>query len=132
MSKEVINIIGKTMSALGLKFSLVEYAGDEDGVMRYPYFVGTYMETEPYTEDGLQETTFTITGFSRGAGAWSALEDAKEKIRKSFPPVNGRVGITSSGSAVAIFYAHSLIVPTGDAELKSIQINLTVKEWKVN
>lgn len=132
MTKEVINIIGKTMTALGLKFSLVEYAGDNDGIMRYPYFVGSYMESEPYTEDGLQETTFTITGFARGAGAWSALEEAKEQIRKSFPPTSGRVGISSSGSAVAIFYSHSLTVPTGDGELKSIEINLTIKEWKVN
>ena len=56
-------------------------------------------------------------------------DEAKEKIEKHFS--HGKVGITSSGSAVAIFYAHSLIVPTGDAELKSIQINLSIKEWKV-
>lgn len=130
--KEVINIIGKTMTALGLKFSLAEYAGDNDGIMRYPYFVGSYMEAEASTEDGLQESTFTITGFARGAGAWAVLEEAKDKIRKSFPPVSGRVGITSSGSAVAIFYSNSLVIPTGDAELKSIEINLNIKEWKVN
>lgn len=40
--------------------------------------------------------------------------------------------MVEDGSAVAIFYAGSIIVPTGDGELKSIQINLHIKEWKVN
>lgn len=130
MSIEVINIIDRAMTALNLNYGFVEYMGDKNGKIRYPYFVGEYMETETFTEDGLCESTFIITGFSRGS--WLELEEAKEKIEKHFNRVTGKVGITSSGSAVAIFYAHSLIVPTGDAELRSIQINLSVKEWKVN
>jgi hypothetical protein len=128
MSKEVLQIIGKAMKSLGLQYGFGEYGGDAEGQIVYPYFVGEYMETESTTEDGLQETTFILTGFSRDS--WEALEEAKEKIEKHFS-LSGRVGITSSGSAVAIFYAHSLIVPTSDAELKSIQINLSIKEWKV-
>lgn len=129
MSIEVLKIIKNTMHSLGLQYDFGEYKGDAEGQIVYPYFVGEYMETESTTEDGLQETTFILTGFSRGD--WDTLEEAKEKIEKHFS-LSGRVGITSSGSAVAIFYAHSLIVPTGDAELKSIQINLSIKEWKVN
>lgn len=134
MSIEVLEIIGKAMSVLGLEYGFGEYKGkteeeteEQEVQIVYPYFVGEYMETESTTEDGLQETTFILTGFSRES--WEALEEAKEKIEKHFS--HYRVGITSSGSAVAIFYAHSLIVPTGDAELKSIQINLSIKEWKV-
>jgi len=130
MSKTVINIIGKAVKSLGLEYGFGEYAGDSKGNIKYPYWVGSYSEIEPYTEDGLQETTFMLTGFSRGS--WEALEADKEKIENHFNRTSGRVGITSSGSAVAIFYAQALIVPTGDAELKSIQINLSVKEWKVN
>ena len=128
MSREVIKIIKNTMHSLGLQYDFGEYKGNAEGKIVYPYFVGEYMETESMTEDGLQETTFILTGFSRGD--WDTLEEAKEKIEKRFS-LSGMVGITSSGSAVAIFYAHSLIVPTGDAELKSIQINLRIKEWKV-
>ena len=130
MSTEVLKIISNAMTSLGLEYGFAEYAGNKDGKIVYPYFVGEYQETEPMTEDGLQETTFLLTGFSRGS--WLDLEEAKEKIERHFNKVSGKVGITSSGSAVAIFYAHSLIVPTGDAELKSIQINLSIKEWSVN
>ena len=45
--------------------------------------------------------------------------------------VGGRVVTTESGSVVAIFYANSFDVPTGDAELKKMQINLMIKEWSV-
>lgn len=130
MSKEVLNIIDNSMKSLGLEYGFGEYGGNSNGKIVYPYWVGSYTETEPYTEDGLQESTVMITGFSRGS--WLDLENGKEKIEKHFNRVSGKVGITSSGNAVAIFYAGALIVPTGDAELKSIQINLSIKEWKVN
>ena len=127
MTKESLQIIRKAMNSLGIQYGFGEYKGNAEGQIVYPYFVGEYMETESTTEDGLQESTFILTGFSRDS--WETLEDAKEKIEKHFK--NGKVGITSSGSAVAIFYAHSLIVPTIDAEIKSIKINLSIKEWKV-
>ena len=47
------------------------------------------------------------------------------KIKKEFPSIGGLMAITESGSAVAIFYANTLAnIPTGDEELKKIQINL--------
>lgn len=127
MSKEILKIISDAMASFGLEYGFAEYAGDP---VVYPYFVGEYTETEGFTEDGLQESTFLLTGFSRET--WFELEEAKEKIENYFNRVSGYTAITDSGSGVAVFYANSLIVPTGDAELKSIQINLSVKEWKVN
>ena len=127
MSKQVLKIISNAMIDLGLEYGFGEYSADP---VVYPYFVGEYTETESITEDGLQETSFLITGFSRES--WQALEDAKERIESFFNQVSGRTVIADNGSAVAIFYAGSMIVPTGDAELKSIQINLSIKEWKVN
>lgn len=126
MTKETLKLISDGMETLGLEYALGVYAGNP---VKYPYFVGEYQETESFTEDGLQESTFLLTGFSRDS--WLTLEDARERIEQHFNRVSGRTVITDNGSAVAIFYAHSLIVPTGDAELKRIQINLTIKEWKV-
>lgn len=126
MSKNVLKIISKAMENLGITYGF----GTLEEPVSYPYFVGEYTENEPMTEDGLQETTFLLTGFSRGK--WIDLEDAKEAIERKFNRVSGETVMDEDGSAVAIFYNGALIVPTGDAELKSIQINLHIKEWKVN
>ena len=127
MSKQVLKIVSDAMESMGIEYDFVTY---KKHPVVYPYFVGQYTETEPVTEDGLQETTFMLTGFTRDS--WLTLENAKEKIENYFNQVSGKTAITDRGSAVAVFYNGSLIVPTGDAELKSIQINLNVKEWKVN
>lgn len=127
MSIEALKVISDAMTALGLNYGFMEYkAGKQLPKM---YFVGEYQEIEPMNEDGLQETTFLLTGFSRGT--WFQLEEAKQKIADYFSKVSGRTVIADNGSAVAVFYANSLVVPTGDAELKRIQINLDVKEWSV-
>lgn len=115
------------MEALGIEYALGVYAADP---VVYPYFVGEYQETEPLYESGLQESTFMLNGFSRDT--WLTLEEAKGKIESYFNKISGKVVMVDDGSAVAIFYSNALIVPTGDAELKRIQINLHVKEWSVN
>ena len=127
MSKQVLKIVSDAMGSLGLEYGFGEYSGNP---VKYPYFVGEYQEMESINEDGLQESTFLLTGFSRGS--WLQLENAKERIENHFNQVGGKTVIADNGAAVAIFYGNSLIVPTGDAELKSITINLKVKEWKVN
>jgi hypothetical protein len=74
---------------------------------------------------------FILNGFARGITAHADLEEAKNKIKKHFPSIGGRLAITDE-SRVAIFYANTLgNLPTGDAELKRIQINLKIKEWSV-
>lgn len=129
MTRETLNIIASWMDEIKVNYDYPEWRGKA----KYPYFVGEYQESEPLNEDGQEETMFILTGFARGADALADLEKAKKKIKEYFPPVGGRTAITESGSAVAIFYAGALAnLPTGDAELKKIQINLTVKEWSVN
>ncbi len=123
---ETLNAVKGGMEAIGLNYAFMQWEGD----IVYPYFTGEYQETESLTEDGLQESTFILNGWTRGA--WLELEQAKEKIENYFNRISGKRVIVEDGSAVAIFYANSLVIPTGDAELKRIEIHLTVKEWKVN
>ena len=126
MSKQVLKMVSNAMEALGLEYGYVTYRKKP---IMYPYFVGEYSETEGFTESGLQEGSFTLNGFTRGE--WLTLEDARERIENYFNKISGRIVMVEDGSAVAIFYANSLVIPTGDAELKRIQINLTTKEWSV-
>lgn len=123
MSIAALKIISDSMDELNIPYCFAEWKGDVPD----RYFVGEYQEVESLTkeEDGFQETSFILTGTTRGS--WLSLEADKEKIEKYF----SKSLITNDGSCVAIFYANSFVVPTGDAELKRIQINLTIKEWKV-
>nr|DAT94355.1 MAG TPA: hypothetical protein [Caudoviricetes sp.] len=127
MSKNLLKVVSDGMTELGLEYEFGEYTKEP---IVYPYFVGEYTEAEPMTEDGLQETAFMLSGFSRGT--WLTLENAKAKIENYFNKVYGKTVMVDDGSAVAVFYGNSLIVPTGDEELKKIQINLQCKEWKVS
>lgn len=123
MSKDALKIISDKLTGAGINYEFGEWTSD----VIYPYFVGEYQESEPMTEDGLIESTFILTGFSRGS--WLDLENAKEIIQRLF---SNFTIITESGSGLAIYYAGAMIVPTGDAELKRMEIRLSINEWMVN
>ena len=122
MTEAVLQIINNELTAAGINYEFGVWTSD----VIYPYFVGSYVEEESFTEDGQQGATFTLDGFTKGS--WLDLEEAKAKIEKLFSDFTT---IAENNSAVVVLYASSLIVPTGDAELKRIQINLTVKEWSM-
>lgn len=130
MTTKPLSILSKAMKSLGLEYGFGIYRGNKNGEIVYPYFVSEYTESPIADESGLREATIMLTGFHRGL--WEELEAAKEKIENYFDKVSGKTVMEEDGSAVAIFYENALIVPKEDAELKSIQINLSVKEWSVN
>ena len=122
MTSAFLNIVSDGMDTLGLNYAFPRWEEDPTD----PYFTGEYQESESMTEDGLQECNFILNGFTRGS--WADMEAAKENIEKHF---RNKIVIADNGSAVAIFYANSFIVPTNDAELKRMEIHLRIKEWKV-
>ena len=126
MTRNALKIINTAMDHLGLEYGFARYIKNP---VEYPYWVGEYHEAPPVYESGLTTSTFTLTGFHRGT--WEDLEKQKESIENYFNKVSGKVVMVEDGSAVAIFYASSFVVPTVDAELKRIQINLDVHEWSV-
>lgn len=126
MSRNVLKTINNAMDALGLEYGFMRFSKKP---VVYPYWVGEYQENPPTSESGYSTSTFLLSGFHRGE--WGDLEAQKERIENYFNKVSGKTVMAEDGSAVAIFYANSLIVPTGDAELKRIQINLDVHEWSV-
>lgn len=126
MKIEVLKFISDTLTDGGINYEFGEWTSE---TVPSPYWVGEYEEIEPETEDGLQETSFLLTG--TGRNTWFELEVARQKIEKLFSKTTGKTAILDE-SGVAIFYDRALIVPTGDAELKRIEIRLTIKEWSVN
>ena len=124
MTSEPLKLISDGMAALGLNYAF----GQWEDKPKYPYFTGEYLEEESTSEDGMQQCDFILTGWHRGS--WLDLETAKEKIENYFYR-DGRTAIASNGNAVVVFYSRSDVIPSGDAELKKIEIRLKAKEWKV-
>lgn len=119
-----LKFINEQMDILGINYEFGEWTSE----IKYPYFVGELPSPEEITtEDGKEETTLFLNGFTRGK--FLELEEANDKIRKHFNMIHGLREKTDSGS-IAVFYDGHFFVPTGEADLKKIQINLTIKEWK--
>lgn len=119
-----LGFINEQFDKLAIPFEFLEWTSD----VKYPYYVGEITEEPPMTEDGFEQSTLLVTGFHRGNAA--TLEANKEKIKKHFHPINGLHGQTDNGRIV-VFFDGAFYIPTGEAGLKKIQINLLIKEWKV-
>ena len=118
-----LKFINEQMDILAVPYAFGEWTSD----VIYPYSVGEITEEPVVTEDGLEESTMILTVFHRGK--YVDMETVKEKIKRHFCPVTGLCAKTDSGS-IAVFFDGSFYIPTGEAELKKMQINLKIKEWK--
>lgn len=123
--KELLNYVQEKMNTLNIPYEFETWTAP----VEYPYFVGSFTEFEDDREDGLEEKTLIITGTT--TGEWLELIEVQEKIKQAFPPVGGERTILDSGAGVVLFYATAFPVPTGEANLKRIEIRVTVKVWKV-
>lgn len=124
MRSATLKHINDKMDALAIPYSFGEWNDD----LPNTYFVGSYIENPSMTleENGHQKTTFILRGWT--GGSWENLETYKEKIEKNIM----ETAILDDGTGVAIFYDSATPVPTYAGGWKSIKINLTIQEWKVN
>ncbi len=125
--EEVLEFMNKALDDAGVPYEFMEWTQK----VTYPYFVGEYSEFEPENESGEEDKTFILTGFYRGSNARYELEKMRAKVEATFPAIGGKVAALDSGSVVAVFYGNSSYIPTGEEELYKIQINLSIKLWKV-
>lgn len=119
--KKVLAFINNKLTDAGINYALGEWKKK----VVYPYFTGEYTHTPPMNEDGQEEATLSLNGFTRGE--YMELEEARAVIEAAFTYCTG---ILDDGSAVSVEYSGSLIVPTGDAELKRIEITLSIRKWR--
>lgn len=122
---EKLKFINSQMSAISIPYEFMRWTSTTIPDL---YFVGEITESPVTTEDGKEESTMLLTGFSRGS--YADIEIAKERIKSRFSPVCGLRTQTESGSTIVAFFDGYFYVPTGEADLKKIQINLKIYEWK--
>jgi 4-diphosphocytidyl-2C-methyl-D-erythritol kinase len=123
MTNAGLKYINEVLEALDINYEFGEWTKNE---IPDPYWVGEYNEVDgnEKEENGFQETTFILTGTGQ---TWIGLQNDKSTIEKNI----SKTAILSDQTGIAVFYSASMIIPTGDAELKRIQINLQIKEWSV-
>ena len=122
MTKEGLNFISSILKPL-VNYHFLYYKTDK---VEYPYWVGEYLESEYSAETNYQETTFILTGVTRGS--YLELENQKEIIKKA---LKDKRAILPSGTGIAVHYDYSIPIRVDDIELQKIQINLTIQEWEV-
>lgn len=124
MSIATLEYIKNLMQRIGIPYEFMRWNLEPPDEY---YFTGEYNEHEMTTREecGRQDATFILRGYTWGS--WLLLEQAKAKIERSLP----LTAILDDGSGVAIFYSSGTVVPTGDADFKSIKIDLTIQEWRV-
>jgi hypothetical protein len=125
MSGDALGYFNQLMASLEIPYAFIEW---KEKPPDDRYWVSDYTESAMTTmeEDGRQETTIFLRGFTRRE--WMLLERDKETIKKHITIT----AILPNGNGIALFYEGAQVVPTWDAELKSIKINLKMQEWSVN
>ena len=119
----ILEYIATKLKSAGINYAFLRWNKE----IAYPYFVGEYQELEPSEEDQFHEYEFILTGFTRGS--WADLEQVKSTIENLF---NTHTTTLADGSGVVISYSGAFPIPIEEGELKKIQINLNIKEWRVN
>ena len=118
-----LKFINEQMDIISVPYEFGEWSSP----VIYPYGVGEITEYPITTEDGVEESTMLLTFFHRGK--MIDLLEIKEKIKKHFHPIYGLRGDTEGG-AIAVFYDGFFPIPSGEADLKKIQVNLKIIEMK--
>lgn len=122
MTTEGLNFISSILKPL-VNYHFLYYKTDK---VEYPYWFGEYLESEYSAETNYQETTFILTGVTRGS--YLELEKQKEIIKKA---LKDKRAVLSSGTGIAVHFDYSMPIRVDDIELQKIQINLTIQEWEV-
>lgn len=117
---DMLGFISDRLDQLGVPYEFGEWTG----TVSYPYFVGSFNETEHRIEDGYTSGIFTLDGWSRGTKL--PLAEINDKIKEVFEDLRAVQG----GTAFFITYESGLMLPTGEEDLFKITITLNTNEWK--
>ena len=125
MTVEGLSFINSCLDELGVQYQFMEWTTTP---IPETYWVGEYTEEEPMNEDGLEESTFILTGTTRNK--YIELENVKQMLKEYFPK-EGLTAILESGSGIAVFYSDSYPIPSIQEGVRRLQVNLKIKEWRI-
>jgi hypothetical protein len=124
MIEKALGIVNTELNNIDVPYEFMRWTSTDDTDI---YWVGEFAESPTDKEDGYEEGTLILTGTTKNL--WSVLMEHRAKIKDHFPSIGG-LRIATDAGTVVIFYENSTPIPTGDANLKRIQVNLRIKMWK--
>ena len=124
MIEKALGIVNDELKHIDVPYEFMRWTST---IIPDRYWIGEFTEITTNTEDGYEEATLILTGTTKDS--WSLLMQDRAKIKDHFPTISGLRKIVDNG-VVVIFYENCFPVPTGEANLKRIQINLQIKAWK--
>lgn len=98
--------------------------GEWTSKVSYPYFVGSFQETENFFEDGRITGIFTIDGWARGSKL--ALFEFVETIKHTFTNLYAVI----DGTLYFAYNPVALPTPTGENDLYKVTVTFNTTEWK--
>ncbi len=117
---DLMDFIGRKLGEAAIPYEYGEWTQE----ISYPYFVGSFLESDHRYEDGRTAGTFTLDGWSRGSKIM--LLEASDRIKEIFQDCQE----VQDARFFYVRFGGSRIVPTGEAELFKITITLFTYEWK--
>lgn len=123
MIETALGIVYNELKAIDVPYEFMRWTSSVED----RYWVGEFVETPTDTEDGYEEGTLMLTGTTKSS--WAVLMQDRATIKEHFPSIGG-LRKTADNGTVVFFYENSTPIPTGDADLKRIQIDLRIKMWK--
>lgn len=116
----ILDFIGDRLQETGIPYEFGEWTA----TVAYPYFVGSFDETEHRYEDNYTAGTFTLDGWSRGSKI--TLMEAADKVKEVFSDLQA----VEDGRTFFIEYGDALSAPSGEQDLFHVTITLYTHEWK--
>ena len=117
--KAILKLIKKIMLELKLNYQFLEW----NGTLKFPFIIGEIDELPNENEDGKNRYQFILTLTDNNSTLMELLE-VKEKIKNKF-----KYNYKEDG--IVISYTNSQVIPTGDENLKRMQINLEINTWEI-
>lgn len=118
-----MKFVNSCLEELKIPFEFMEWTDPE---IPETYWVTEYTEVESMNEDGMEETSFILTGTTKSK--YFELEKVKESVKDKF--WNGLTAVLDCGQGIAINYGDAYPIPSVDESVHRIQITLKIKEWK--
>lgn len=113
----VLTVLKNEFDSMNIPYTFDEW----DREIELPQFIGEISEVPTTDEDGKNEYSFILTGY---ATSYSELFTFAEQLRNKYK-------IPYIVDKVVIKYDNMTTIDNGTEDLKQIQVNLTIKDWRM-